>query len=99
MAYTIKISELASRSLEELAAYIAQDDPYRALSFTKDLLNSVEKTLRLFPYSSRSYKKYSVYTYKGYCVFYLVDEDRKQVNIIDIINPSQYTKHKIYNSE
>ncbi|WNB74040.1 type II toxin-antitoxin system RelE/ParE family toxin [Methylomonas koyamae] len=48
MAYKILNSPQADRELEEIAVFIAQDNPTRAISFINDLLDSIENRLTDF---------------------------------------------------
>lgn len=95
MTYKIINSPQTDQELEEIAVFIAQDSPTRAISFINDMLDSIENRLADFPYIGQAYKfNQRMITFQGYVIFYGVDEDHKTVNISHILNPAKYTAYK-----
>jgi toxin ParE1/3/4 len=47
--YTASRTTNADNDLESIADYIAQDNPYRALTFIQEMMNSFERKIALFP--------------------------------------------------
>ena len=62
--YTVNITLPADEDLKKIARYIALDNPYRAISFTLELLKSVEKVLSQFPEAGKKYKNAYCLPYK-----------------------------------
>ncbi|MFZ2450043.1 MAG: type II toxin-antitoxin system RelE/ParE family toxin [Methylovulum miyakonense] len=56
MAYKLVISPQADRELEEIAVFIAEDSPARAILFVDELLDSVQNRLTEYPYIGKPYK-------------------------------------------
>ena len=79
--------------LEEIANYIAEDNPYRAISFTQEILRDTEAALSYFPKKFKKYKDCHMWTYKGYLVFYDIEEETNTVQILLITHASQYNKY------
>ncbi|MES2677633.1 MAG: type II toxin-antitoxin system RelE/ParE family toxin [Pseudomonadota bacterium] len=94
MPYKVIISNNALNNVEAIISYISQDNPYRAISFTKELLGKVKSILEVFPLSGRKYKERRLLVYSGYYVFYKVDEKNKEVWLSEIINPAHYTAYE-----
>ena len=94
MPYKVTISNNALNNIEEIISYISQDNPYRAISFTKELLDKVKSILELFPLSGRKYKERRLLVHSGYYIFYKLDEKNKEVWLSEIINPSHYTAYE-----
>lgn len=95
MTYEIIISPQADQELEEIALFIAEDSPTKAISFIDEMLDSVQNRLTSFPYIGKEYKfKQRMIVFKGYIIFYGVDEDKKTVNISHILNPAKYSAYK-----
>ena len=74
----VKWSVLAQEDLDQIMLYIAQDNAQRAISFTYELWEEVEK-LKCFPMRGvrvpeRS-ENHRVLHYKGYTIYYLLEED------------------------
>lgn len=95
MNYKIINSPQADQELEEIAVFIAQDNPTRAISFVNEMLDSIENRLTDFPYIGQAYKlNQRMITFQGYVIFYGVDEKQKTINISHILNPAKYTAYK-----
>ena len=84
MSYTVRLTDTAKQDLREIAFWIADQskDPEGLL-----------KNLDTFPYvgafpKDRILKSvgYRFMVHKEYLIFYLVDEEEKQVNIMAIFN-------------
>lgn len=95
MTYEIIISPQADQELEDIALFIAEDSPKRAISFIDELLDSVQTRLTSFPYIGKEYKfKQRMIVFKGYIIFYGVNETTKTVSISHILNPAKYSAYK-----
>ena len=92
--YKIKISKKADNDIENLIAYIALDNPYRAVSFTGELLSSVKSMLSSFPFLGKEKWGLRVLVCKGYYVLYRVNDEKKEVSLTRIINPANYTAYR-----
>ena len=95
--YQVIISQEADNDLENLISYIALDNPYRAVSFAHEILSSAKSTLGLFPSSGRKQWGFRVLVFKGYYVFYKINEKQKEVAVLRIINPVNYNAYKDFN--
>ena len=77
----------AEQELEDIAYYIAQDNPDRAIKFVRSLIAFFRKILSVYPESGVLYKSdIRKITYKHYTAFYFVDKKQHCVNIIHIVN-------------
>ena len=95
MDYKVIISPQADQELEEIAVFIAEDNPNRAISFISEILESIENRLASFPNIGKPYKNdHRMIVFKGYIIFYTVDEKNKQVNVSHILNPAKYSAYK-----
>ena len=56
MSYKIIISAASRQKLKQIATYIAQDNPARAISFIDEMQASFQQTLAIMPYSGREIK-------------------------------------------
>ena len=92
--YNVIKAKSVEDDLEEIANYIAEDNPYRAISFTQEILRDAENTLNHFPKKLQRYKDCHMWPYKGYLVFYDINEISKTVEIIMVTHASQYNKYK-----
>lgn len=87
MDYLVKITPAAEQNLEDLIYFIALDSPGRADTFAKELVTSASNTLATFSESGTKYKgNIRKISYKGYTVFYRVNQPEKLVEIIHIVN-------------
>ena len=90
MDYAIKIMPQAKQELEDIAYFIALDNPSRARIFVKELVASMRKTLSTFPDGGEVYKgDIRKIAYKGYTAFYQVNHGIQRVNILHIVNLTQ----------
>lgn len=93
--YKVKIAKDVIRDIRNISLYIAQENPYRALSFAQELLDKAESILSLFPLSGKkSYQDYRLLVYKNYYIFYKVDEKKREVWLSKIANPANYSAYK-----
>ena len=86
-AYELKIMPQADEELEDIAYFIALDSPQASQRFVAELVATYTKILGSFPESgvvhNQDVRKFS---YKGYTAFYRIDELKKQIEILHIIN-------------
>ncbi|MGL1959456.1 MAG: type II toxin-antitoxin system RelE/ParE family toxin [Colwellia sp.] len=92
--YKVIRAKTAREDIKNIARFIAKDNPYRAISFTQELLEKTEKTISLFPNSGSSNSNTSYIPYENYLIFYDVNESSKTVCITHIINSAQYSAYK-----
>jgi toxin ParE1/3/4 len=85
--FTVKYMPKAIDDLRGIAAYIAQDNPARALTFISEIEQRTNKTLSLAPKAGTVYKgETRFFPVSGYVVLYEVDEKRRIVNVLHIAN-------------
>jgi toxin ParE1/3/4 len=85
--FAVKYAPKAIDDLRGIAAYIAQDNPVRALTFISEIEERTNKTLALAPNAGTVYKgETRFFPVSGYVVLYEVDEARKAVNVLHIVN-------------
>ena len=90
MEYAIRIMPQAKQELEDIAYFIALDNPNRAGAFVKELVNSMSNTLSTLPEGGTLYKDdIRKIAYKGYTAFYQVNNVKQQVDILHIVNLCQ----------
>ena len=90
MSYKIIISAASRQKLKQIANYIAQDNPTRAISFIDEMQKSFEQTLAIMPYSGREIKpQIRMLPLKRYNIFYQVNEAEHSVYVLDIFAGSQ----------
>ena len=94
--YQIIKSLNANNDLNNIADYIAQDSPYRALSFVQEMMENFINKVSLFPKIGMKCKDFYYLVYQGYYVFYDIYEGKKEILILRIINSAQYTEYKNY---
>ena len=92
--YHVVKANSVDADLEEIANYIAADNPYRAISFTQEILQDAGTTLSYLPEKFKKYKDCYMWAYKGYLVFYDIEQETKTVQILLITHASQYNKYK-----
>lgn len=94
MSYTVRLTDTAKQDLREIAFWIADQskDPEIAKRFVEELRTECKK-LDTFPYAGAFPKDrvlksvgYRFMVHKEYLIFYLLDEEEKQVNIMAIFN-------------
>ena len=94
MSYTVRLTETAKQDLREIALWIA--DQAKNVEIAKQFIAELRaecKKLDMFPYAGSLPKDrilksfgYRFITHKEYLVFYLVNEEEKQVNVMAIFN-------------
>jgi toxin ParE1/3/4 len=84
--YTVKYMPAAIDDLRDIAVYIAQDNPRRALSFIDELERSTSDLLATAPLSGRIYKNETRYFPIGrYVMLYEVNKRKKLVEVFHIV--------------
>ena len=90
MSYKIIISAASRQKLKQIATYIAQENPARAISFIDEMQASFQQTLAIMPYSGREIKpQLRMLPLKRYNIFYQVNEAERSVYVLDIFSGSQ----------
>lgn len=85
--YHIKITPQADEELEDIAYFIALDNPLASKRFVTNLIAAFNTVLKRFPESGVIYKEdIRQFSYKGYTAFYRVKTLEKQVEILHIVN-------------
>jgi plasmid stabilization system protein ParE len=85
--FTVKYVPKAIEDLRAIAAYIAQDNPDRALSFISEIEERTDRILSLAPKSGTVYKgETRFFPVGGYVVLYEIDENRKTVTVLHVVN-------------
>ncbi len=85
--FTVKYMPNAVDDLRGIAAYIALDNPARALTFILEIEERTNKTLSLAPKSGAVYKgEARFFPVIGYVVLYEIDDNKKTVNVLHIVN-------------
>ena len=94
MSYTVRLTDTAKQDLREIAFWIAEQskDKEIAKRFVGELRETCKK-LDTFPNAGAIPKDrvirsegYRFTVHKEYLIFYLVDEEKKQVNVMAIFN-------------
>ena len=90
--YQIRYLPIAEKDLKEILSYIQNDNPNAALN----LLNEIDKSisqLKSFPHKGKTpeddylqSKGYRMLVIKTYIVFYVVDENKNEVEIRRILH-------------
>lgn len=93
--YTLTFTDTAKACLLEIAEYIAQDNPERANSFIADLVETLNKTLSIFPHSGKVYYKTTKHTirafpYGNYIAYYDVNDQQRRVVIQYIFHSKRH---------
>jgi len=84
--YQIIITPQADEELEDIAYFIALDNPLASKRFVTKLVAAFNKVLKSFPESGLVYKDdIRQFSYKGYTAFYRVNSLKKQVDILHIV--------------
>ena len=85
--YQVKVMPRADEDLEDIAYFIASDSPKRSGKFVKELLDAFKKLLEVFPETGRVYQKdVRQFSHKGYTAFYRINEEKKLVEVLHIVN-------------
>ena len=94
MSYTVRLTDTAKQDLREIAFWIAEQskDKEIAKRFVGELRETCKK-LDTFPNAGAIPKDRVIRSeghrftvHKEYLIFYLVDEEKKQVNVMAIFN-------------
>jgi len=87
MAYQVKIMPQADEELENIAYFIALDNPQASKRFVAELIAAFNKMLGDFPESGLIYKNdIRQFSHKGYTAFYRASTLKKQVEILHVVN-------------
>lgn len=92
--YKIEISKKAKADLNNIRDYIALDNPYRAISFTEEMVVNFKKRICIYPKSGFKCKDFYCLVYKNYLIFYDINQEKKEISILHIIHSSQYTAYQ-----
>ncbi|MGZ5008876.1 MAG: type II toxin-antitoxin system RelE/ParE family toxin [Methylobacter sp.] len=86
MAYQVKIMPQADEELEDIAYFIALDNPQASKRFLVELVAAFNKMLGSFPESGLVYKDdVRQFSHKGYTAFYRLNTVKKQVEVLHIV--------------
>lgn len=88
--YKVEVRKSAEEHLDAIIDYIAIDSPTRAITFTKEMITKFTTLVSTFPYAGVKYKQHYCFKYKGYLMFYQVQEEEKRVNLLAVLNSAQY---------
>ena len=84
--FTVKFMPAAVGDLWDIADYIAQDNPKRAISFIQELERKTSDILSAAPHGGRVYKNKTRYFPIGrYVVMYEINERKKLVEVLHIV--------------
>ena len=93
--YTVNYLPIAKKDLNEIIAYIQNDNPDAALKFLDKIDKSISQ-LRQFPYkgtipddNNLQSKNYRMLIIDSYLVFYIINENKQEVEIRRIIHGKQ----------
>jgi toxin ParE1/3/4 len=87
MSYRIAFSDDARLDFENIADYIAQDNPHRAISFINEIEKRLCDVLGVFPRSGKIYKKDTRFIIiEDYVALYEIDDAGKTINILRLIS-------------
>ena len=77
----------AEQELEDIAYYIALDNPKMAHKFVSALVSSLATTLSVLPEGGMTYKgDIRALAYKQYTAFYIVKKIEKSVPVLHIVS-------------
>ena len=91
--YDVTYLPLARQDMADIVRYVSRnlDNPQAAGRLAKQFVDAIDR-LAEFPYSAMAYHpirplhhEYRKLTVKNYCVFYWVDEEKKQVTVARVI--------------
>jgi addiction module RelE/StbE family toxin len=90
--YQIRYLPIAEKDLKEIVSYIQNDNPKTALNLLNEIDESISQ-LNIFPYKGKTpeddylqSKGYRMIVIKNYIVFYVVNENIKEVEIRRILH-------------
>jgi len=85
--FSVTFSSDAQEELREIALYIQSYDPEKAEPFVNDIIDHFVEVLGRFPESGKLYlKPIRKLSYKKYTAFYVVDEQRSEVEILHLVD-------------
>ena len=84
--YKVVLTTKARKSLKSIAKYIARDNPTRAVSYTVELQEYLNKTLSIFPRAGRMFdailhQEVRTIPYQDYVAIYTVNDSKQRINI------------------
>jgi len=88
--YKVEVRKSAEEHLDSIIDYIALESPTRAITFIQEMIAKFTSLVSTFPYAGVKYKQHHCFKYKGYLMFYQVQEEQKQVNLLFVLNSAQY---------
>lgn len=94
-SYSIDFTDKADECLLDISAYIALDNPDRAISFVSEISDYIKKMLSVFPRAWRSWNNSKtsngirVLSYGAYNIYYRVLDDSQVVQILFVFNSSR----------
>jgi len=91
----VKLTAEAEIELENIIKYIAEDNPKRARTYTKEMLKKAFDLLEVFPLSCPIYNKEKnirIFIFEEYNLFYRFDEVSKTAYIVHILSSSKRTE-------
>ena len=87
MTHRVYFAADARADLDRIAAYIARDNPARAISFIDELQRRTVDFLSLFPRGGTRYRKATRYlVLSGYIVLYEIDDVQDAVYVLHIVH-------------
>ncbi len=102
MTIIVNITDRAKADLQDIASYIAADNPIRAKSYIAEVLSAAIKTISHFPYSCPIYNQHEIartahnahhrskvircYMYKKYKVLYWADSEQWAAYVLRVIH-------------
>lgn len=95
--YKVLMTDIAEECLLDISEYIGLDNPTRAETFIREMVESFTKTLSVFPLAGKVYEELETkmeirsLAYKKYVCFYWVKNDA--VEILSILNSAQNIKN------
>jgi plasmid stabilization system protein ParE len=86
-SYRVVVTASANQELEKIAEFIAQDKPQSSKRFVKELVKAFINSLSNSPEIGTVYQgDIRKLTYKKYTAFYRVNNFKKRVEILHIVN-------------
>lgn len=101
--YHIAFTNTAEEGLLDIISYIAADNPVRAVSFVDEIIDSLQKTLSVFPYAGKVAENLEVdqeiriWPYASYNNYYRVVEKEKLVEVLFVFHASRDIRTLITN--
>ena len=97
MSYRVRIMPPAKAELKLIGKYIAQDNPFRAITFVDEIVTSFTNTLSVFPHSAKLTsdlgldEEIRMLPFKNYKCYYHVIEDKKIIEVLYVFNARKDT--------